>query len=151
MNILVADDELSMLKIIEAYLRKEGFNVFNASNGEEALEVFYKNKIDLAILDWMMPKIDGIEVCKEIKESSNIKVMMLTAKSQSDDEVDALNFGADDYVRKPFDPRILIIRAKKLVGYNDIVTIKNLKIDFKFTKAFKDNVDIGLTKQSLSY
>ncbi len=146
MNILVADDELSMLKIIEAYLRKEGFNVFIASNGEEALDVFYKNKIDLAILDWMMPKIDGIEVCKEIKESSNIKVMMLTAKSQSDDEVDALNFGADDYVRKPFDPRILIIRAKKLMGYSDIVTIKNLKIDFKFTKAFKDNEDIGLTK-----
>lgn len=146
MNILVADDELSMLKIIEAYLRKEGFNVFTASNGEEALDVFYKNKIDLAILDWMMPKIDGIEVCKEIKESSNIKVMMLTAKSQSDDEVDALNFGADDYVRKPFDPRILIIRAKKLMGYSDIVTIKNLKIDFKFTKAFKDNEDIGLTK-----
>lgn len=116
MNILVADDELSMLKIIEAYLRKEGFNVFTASNGEEALDAFYKNKIDLAILDWMMPKIDGIEVCKEIKESSNIKVMMLTAKSQSDDEVDALNFGADDYVRKPFDPRILIIRAKKLMG-----------------------------------
>ncbi|WP_195947620.1 response regulator transcription factor [Paraclostridium bifermentans] len=146
MNILVADDELSMLKIIEAYLRKEGFNVFTASNGEEALDVFYKNKIDLAILDWMMPKIDGIEVCKEIKESSNIKVMMLTAKSQSDDEVDALNFGADDYVRKPFDPRILIIRSKKLMGYSDIVTIKNLKIDFKFTKAFKDNEDIGLTK-----
>ncbi|WP_371025322.1 response regulator transcription factor [Paraclostridium ghonii] len=146
MNILVADDELNMLKIIEAYLKKEGFNVFTAINGEEALDIFYENKIDLAILDWMMPKIDGIEVCKEIKENSSIKVMMLTAKGQADDEVDALNFGADDYVRKPFDPRVLIIRSKKLMGYNDIVKIKDLKIDFKLTKAFKGDKDLGLTK-----
>lgn len=73
MNILVADDELTMLKIIEAYLKKENFNVLTASDGEEALEKFYENKIDLAILDWMMPNIDGIEVCKQIKEKSDQK------------------------------------------------------------------------------
>ncbi|MGL5756719.1 MAG: response regulator transcription factor [Paraclostridium sp.] len=146
MNILVADDELSMLKIIEAYLKKEGFNVLIAMDGEEALEIFYENKIDLAILDWMMPKIDGIQACKQIKENSNTKVMMLTAKGQVDDEIDALNIGADDYVRKPFDPRLLIIRAKKLIGYNDIFTIENLKVDFKQQKAFKENKELGLTK-----
>lgn len=146
MNILVADDELSMLKIIEAYLKKEKFNVLTASNGEEALEKFYENKIDLAILDWMMPNIDGIEVCKQIKEKSDTKVMMLTAKGQVDDEIDALNIGADDYIKKPFDPRLLIIRVKKLIGYNDIFKLKNLKVDLKQQKAFKDDKDLGLTK-----
>ncbi|MEG2786977.1 MAG: response regulator transcription factor [Romboutsia sp.] len=146
MNILVADDELSMLKIIEAYFKKEGFNVLTSMDGEEALEIFYENKIDLAILDWMMPNIDGIEVCKQIKENSNTKVMMLTAKGEVDDEIDALNIGADDYVRKPFDPRLLIIRAKKLIGYNDIFIIENLKVDFKQQKAFKENKELGLTK-----
>ncbi|RGX07467.1 response regulator transcription factor [Paraclostridium sordellii] len=146
MNILVADDELSMLKIIEAYLKKEKFNVLTASDGEEALEKFYENKIDLAILDWMMPNIDGIEVCKRIKEKSDTKVMMLTAKGQVDDEIDALNIGADDYMKKPFDPRLLIIRVKKLIGYNDIFKLKNLKVDLKQQKAFKDDKDLGLTK-----
>lgn len=146
MNILVADDELSMLKIIEAYLKKEKFNVLTASDGEEALERFYENKIDLAILDWMMPNIDGIEVCKQIKEKSDTKVMMLTAKGQVDDEIDALNIGADDYIKKPFDPRLLIIRVKKLIGYNDIFKLKNLKVDLKQQKAFKDDKDLGLTK-----
>ncbi|CEQ22665.1 DNA-binding response regulator [[Clostridium] sordellii] len=146
MNILVADDEPSMLKIIEAYLKKEKFNVLTASSGEEALEKFYENKIDLAILDWMMPNIDGIEVCKQIKEKSDTKVMMLTAKGQVDDEIDALNIGADDYIKKPFDPRLLIIRVKKLIGYNDIFKLKNLKVDLKQQKAFKDDKDLGLTK-----
>ena len=146
MNILVADDELSMLKIIEAYLKKENFNVLTASDGEKALEKFYENKIDLAILDWMMPNIDGIEVCKQIKEKSDTKVMMLTAKGQVDDEIDALNIGADDYIKKPFDPRLLIIRVKKLIGYNDIFKLKNLKVDLKQQKAFKDDKDLGLTK-----
>lgn len=146
MNILVADDEPSMLKIIEAYLKKEKFNVLTASDGEKALEKFYENKIDLAILDWMMPNIDGIEVCKQIKEKSDTKVMMLTAKGQVDDEIDALNIGADDYIKKPFDPRLLIIRVKKLIGYNDIFKLKNLKVDLKQQKAFKDDKDLGLTK-----
>ncbi|MRZ80211.1 response regulator [Paeniclostridium sordellii] len=146
MNILVADDELSMLKIIEAYLKKENFNVLTASDGEEALEKFYENKIDLAILDWMMPNIDGIEVCKQIKEKSDTKVMMLTAKGQVDDEIDALNIGADDYIKKPFNPRLLIIRVKKLIGYNDIFKLKNLKVDLKQQKAFKEDKDLGLTK-----
>ncbi|CEN77572.1 response regulator transcription factor [Paraclostridium sordellii] len=146
MNILVADDELSMLKIIEAYLKKENFSVLTASDGEEALEKFYENKIDLAILDWMMPNIDGIEVCKQIKEKSDTKVMILTAKGQVDDEIDALNIGADDYIKKPFDPRLLIIRVKKLIGYNDIFKLKNLKVDLKQQKAFKDDKDLGLTK-----
>ncbi|MCC0646540.1 MULTISPECIES: response regulator transcription factor [unclassified Clostridioides] len=149
MNILIADDEVSMIKILCAYFKKEGFNVFTAKNGEEALNVFYENKIDLAILDWMMPVIDGIGVCKEIKENSNTKVLMLTAKSQSEDEIEALNIGADEYVKKPFDPRVLIIRAKKLVNYKDTINIKDLKIDFESNKVFKGNDELLLTKKEL--
>lgn len=149
MNILIADDELSMLKILHAYFKKDGYNVLMAKNGEEALELFYNNKIDLAILDWMMPKKDGIQVCKEIKKNSNTKVLMLTAKSQTEDEVNALNYGADEYVRKPFDPRVLILRSKKLIGTNEILNIKNLKIDFKSNRVFKDDEEIVLTKKEL--
>ncbi|MGO1041789.1 response regulator transcription factor [Clostridioides difficile] len=149
MNILIADDEVSMIKILCAYFKKEGFNVFTAKNGEEALNVCYENKIDLAILDWMMPVIDGIEVCKEIKENSNTKVLMLTAKSQSEDEIEALNIGADEYVKKPFDPRVLIIRSKKLVNYKDTINIKDLKIDFESNKVFKGNDELLLTKKEL--
>lgn len=68
MNILIADDELDMLKILQSYFQREGFTVFTAINGEEALAIFYQQKIDLAILDWMMPKIDGITVCREMKK-----------------------------------------------------------------------------------
>ncbi|MCC0627498.1 MULTISPECIES: response regulator transcription factor [unclassified Clostridioides] len=149
MNILIADDEVSMLKILYAYFKKENFNVLTAKNGEEALDIFYENKIDLAILDWMMPVIDGIEVCKEIKENSNTKVLMLTAKSQSEDEIEALNIGADEYVKKPFDPRILIIRAKKLVNYKNTINIKDLKIDFESNKVFKGDNELLLTKKEL--
>jgi len=146
MNILIADDEKNMLKILSAYFKKENMYV---SNGEEALDVFFSNSIDLAILDWMMPKIDGIEVCKEIKKYSTAKVLVLTAKSQTEDEIKALGIGADDYVRKPFDPRVLTLRVKKLLGYRDIQKVKHIKIDLKSNKVFKDDLEINMTKKEL--
>lgn len=149
MNILVADDELGMLKIIKAYLEKESMTVLTAKDGQEALDLFYKNKVDLAILDWMMPNIDGIDVCKEIKENSNSKVLMLTAKGLIDDEIEALNCGADEYIRKPFDPRVLMIRIKKLIGYSDALNIGKLKIDFRMSKVYKGEEEIILTKTEL--
>ena len=138
-----------MIKILSAYFEKEGFNTILAKDGEEALSLFSSNKIDLAILDWMMPKKDGLQVCREIKENSNTKVLMLTAKSQTEDELKALNIGADEYIRKPFDPRILILRAKKLTGTSELLKIKNLKIDFKSNKVFKNDEEINLTKKEL--
>lgn len=147
MNILIADDEFYMIKIVKSYLEKEGFNVLTAQDGESALEIFYNNKIDLVILDWMMPKINGLDVCAKIKEIKNIKVLMLTAKEQNEDELLALESGADDYIKKPFDPRILILRVKKLLKIYDIIKFKNLKIDFKAKKLFKDDVDLKITKK----
>lgn len=149
MNILIADDEINMLKILKAYFNKDGHNVLLAKDGEEALEIFYNNKIDLAVLDWMMPKKDGIQVCKEIKKNANIKVLMLTAKSQTEDEIKALNVGADEYIKKPFDPRILILRANKLIGNNEVLKVGKLKIDFKSNKVFKGDEEINLTKKEL--
>ena len=86
MNILIADDSPEMVQILSAYIKKAGFTVFTAFDGEEALELFYTEKIDLAIIDWMMPKVDGIEVIKTIKSESPVKILMLTAKTTGDDE-----------------------------------------------------------------
>ena len=147
MNILIADDEKQMTNIINLYLKKEGFNVFIANDGDEALKLFYENKIDIAILDWMMPFTDGVEVCKEIKKNSNTKVIMLTAKDTVDDELLALECGADDYIKKPFDPRILIARAKKMISVNNILKFAEFKIDLQSKKFFKGDEEIELARR----
>lgn len=146
MNILVADDEAQMAKIIEAYFNKEGFNTIIAKDGEEALSLFSSNKVDLVILDWMMPKVDGIEVCRYIKDNSNSKVLILTAKGENENELEALNCGADEYVKKPFDPRILIMRAKKLLDFKEEFKINDLNIDINAKRIYKNDELLTLTK-----
>ncbi|MGL5867997.1 response regulator transcription factor [Clostridium chrysemydis] len=146
MNILIADDEEKMVKILKAYFKKEGFNVIEAYDGQEALDKFFEFNISLAILDWMMPKIDGIEVCKYIKENSSTKVLMLTAKDDLDDEFKALNSGADEYIKKPFDPRILILRAKKLLNEKEKLEVKDIVINTLEMKAYKGGEVLKLTK-----
>lgn len=146
MNILIADDEVMLTNILKIYFEKEGYKVFIANDGEEALNIFYNEKIDLAILDWMMPKKDGIELCKEFKALREIKVIILTAKSEVDDEYVSLEAGADDYIRKPFDQRIVLLRVKKLIEKNENVMVGEFKIDFKGKKVFKDKEDLGLTR-----
>ncbi|WFD11184.1 response regulator transcription factor [Tepidibacter hydrothermalis] len=149
MNVLIADDETKMLKILKAYFQKEGFNVFLAEDGEEALDIFYSEKIDLAVLDWMMPKISGIDLCREIKEKSIAKVLMLTAKCENESELMALNLGADDYVKKPFDTRILIARSKKLLKECNSVYINDLKIDLESQKIFRDGKELNITNKEI--
>lgn len=146
MNVLIADDEIQMVKILSVYFKKEGFNILKAFDGEEALEIFQKNKIDLAILDWMMPKVNGIEVCKYIKENSDTKVLVLTARGENDDEIEALSCGADEYIKKPFDPRILILRAKKLLDLGEEIYVNNIKIDLIKKQIYKNNIELNLTK-----
>ena len=146
MNILIADDEAQMVKILSAYFNKEGFNTTLAKDGEEALNLFSSSKIDLAILDWMMPKVNGIDVCRYIKDNSNTKVLILTAKGENEDELEALNCGADEYVKKPFDPRILIMRAKKLLEFKELLKISNLNIDIASKKVYKNEELLTLTK-----
>ncbi|KEK23090.1 response regulator transcription factor [Bacillus gaemokensis] len=149
MKVLIADDEQDMLKILKAYFEKEGFQVFLAKDGEEALQLFYEEKIDLAILDWMMPKSNGLSVCQEIKKNSSVKVLMLTAKSENEDELAALQSGADEYVKKPFHPGILITRAKKLLGQDDVIQVQDLKIDLIKSKVYKSDKELEITKTEL--
>ncbi|KRN55985.1 response regulator transcription factor [Carnobacterium divergens] len=147
MNILIADDSPEIVHIVSAYLKKDGFSVFTASNGEEALDIFYQKKIDLAIIDWMMPKIDGIEVTKTIKAESPVKVLMLTAKNTGADEFLSLTSGADDYITKPFHPQVLMLRIKKLLGLAQTILIQDLMIDPTNMKVWKKDETIDLTKK----
>lgn len=146
MTVLIADDEPQMIKILSAYFKEEGFDVLTANDGQEALAIFESTKIELAILDWMMPKIDGIEVCQYIKDNSETKVLMLTAKGQTEDEIKALHSGADDYIKKPFDPQILLLRAKKLMNNSEEIKIRDIRIIEHEKKAYKHEELLQLTK-----
>ena len=112
-NILVCDDDKEIVKAIAIYLAKEGYNVFKAYDGNECLEILQKNKVQLVILDIMMPKKDGIETINEIRKKYSIPVIMLSAKSE--DKIKGLDMGADDYVTKPFNPQELIARVNSLL------------------------------------
>ncbi|NQX69983.1 response regulator transcription factor [Paenibacillus alba] len=147
MNILIADDEPFMLKILKAYFEKETFTTFLAKDGEEALQMFYDHKINLAVLDWMMPKLSGIQVCKEIKKLSKTKVLLLTAKDEDEDELIALQSGADDYISKPFDPRILMLRAKKMLQLDAHVRMGDLSIDMEGQRIFRNGKDLQATNK----
>ena len=115
-KILVVDDESRIRKLIKDYLRRGGYEVIEASDGEEALEIFYKTKdISLIILDVMMPNLDGWEVLKEIRESSRVPIIMLTAKSEKEDELNGYSLGADEYVLKPFSPKVLVARVEAVL------------------------------------
>ncbi len=116
MKILVVEDEKNIRRVIKKILEINEFEVLEASDGAEAMDIFYREKIDLIILDWMLPKISGIEVLKMIREESSLPILMLTAKSQEDDEVEGLEVGANDYLKKPFSLKILITRVKKLLN-----------------------------------
>ena len=111
-NILVCDDEKEIVEAIEIYLMQEGYTVFKAYNGKEALEILKNEEIHLIILDLMMPELDGIHTTMEIRKESSIPIIILSAKSQDADKILGLNIGADDYVTKPFNPLELVARVK---------------------------------------
>ena len=110
-NILVVDDDKEIVGAIEIYLKKEGYNILKAYNGEEALDIVNNNEIHLIILDIMMPKKDGLETLEEIRKTKTIPVILLSAKSEDYDKIGGLNSGADDYITKPFNPLELIARV----------------------------------------
>lgn len=111
LNILIAEDEQDICSLLALHLTKEGFNVFKAFNGFQALEIFQEENIDLAILDVMMPILDGFSVLKEIRKNSEIPVIMLTARGEDTDKIMGLDLGADDYVVKPFSAMVLLARV----------------------------------------
>ena len=136
LKILVVDDEARMRKIIKDFLTAKDYIVYEASNGEEALDVMYRdNKIDLVILDVMMPKMDGWETCREIRKFSKVPIIMLTAKSEESDELLGYDLGIDEYITKPFSPKILvaridaILRRANKLDAEDILEAGDLKVN----------------------
>lgn len=137
-KIIVADDEIRFRKVIGEFLKKQGYEILEASNGQEALTMYYENQdVSLLILDVMMPQINGLDLCSIIKKESNVPILILTAKSEEDDELDAFNAGANDYISKPFSLTILLARVKNLLKTNsyskgqtdELLKYKNLTIN----------------------
>ena len=116
LKILVVDDESRMRKLVKDFLTKKNFQVLEAGNGEEAMDIFYDEKdIALIILDVMMPKMDGWEVCREIRKNSKVPIIMLTARSDERDELLGFELGVDEYISKPFSPKILVARVEAIL------------------------------------
>lgn len=148
-NILIADDEPRMVKLVSDFLRKEGYNVFVAENGRQALDIFSDQHIDLVILDVMMPEYDGWAVCREIRKSSQVPVIMLTARSEESDELFGFELGADEYVTKPFSPKILLARVQSLLRRADeskeSLTLEGFEIDEKARSVIVDGITLELS------
>lgn len=114
-KVLIAEDDNDIVDILKLYLENEGYEVLAANDGQEALNIITKNKIDLAVLDIMMPKLNGYEVTKNIREVSNMPILILSAKNLDSDKILGLDLGADDYIAKPFNPLEVIARVKSLL------------------------------------
>lgn len=152
--ILVVEDEKNISDVIKAYLEKESYRVKTAFDGEEAIDIFKSEDIDLIILDLMIPKISGEEVCSAIRNISNVPIIMLTAKSDEEDKIEGLTIGADDYIVKPFSARELVTRVKALMRRSYRTTgplaekLKfkgDLEIDIDKFLVIKDDKVIDLT------
>ena len=116
LKILVVDDESRMRKLVRDFLVRQDYEVLEAGDGEEALDIFYREKdIALLILDVMMPKMNGWEVCREVRENSKVPIIMLTAKSNESDELMGFDLGVDEYISKPFSPKILVARVEAIL------------------------------------
>ena len=151
-KILVIDDESRMRKLVRDFLSKKGYDVLEASNGEEAMDIFYSDKeIGLLILDVMMPKMDGWEVCREVRKTSKVPIIMLTAKADERDELLGFELGVDEYVTKPFSPKILVARVEAILrrsnmGNNDgIITVGDIRMDKNAHEVFVEGKPIELS------
>lgn len=158
MNILVVDDEIEIADLIELYLKNEGYNVYKTYSSEKALKIIEKRNIDLALLDIMMPDIDGFSLCKKIRKKYNFPIIMVTAKITDADKIKGLNIGADDYITKPFMPLELLARVKAQLrryknynqNQNKILVIKDLSLDKDKHECLKNGKKINLTPTEFS-
>lgn len=151
-RILVVEDEEGIRQVIRDYLSQAGFEIIEAQNGKEALECITEQTFDLAILDVMLPYIDGWTLCKRVREKGDIPVLFLTARGEEHDELMGFEVGADDYIKKPFSPAILVVRVKKLLGIQkgtqleeNIIKKDVLEIDKEGFKARVEGGAIELT------
>lgn len=149
-TILVVDDEKEIRNLISIYLENDGYRILKAENGLEALEILESEEVQLVILDVMMPKMDGIEACMKIRESKNMPIIMLSAKSEDMDKILGLTTGADDYLSKPFNPLELIARVKsqirRYIKLNNVSNIRNeeiIEVDDLIINAANHEVMVG--------
>ena len=127
-TILIVDDEQRMRKLVKDFLTKQDFTVLEAADGEEAVDLFFEKKdIDLVILDVMMPKMDGWETCREIRQYSQVPIIMLTARGSENDELRGFDLGVDEYIAKPFSPKILVARVQALLRRTNSMSEENLE------------------------
>ena len=149
MTILIVDDELLIRNVIKEYLLNEGYKVLEAKDGFDALRVISDNKVDLIVLDIMMPKMDGFTCLSEIRKTKNIPVIMLSARKEETDKLNSFDLGVDDYVTKPFSPKELVARVKAhlkiTTSNNENYTYKNLIVDYKGRKVTINDKEVNLT------
>lgn len=152
LKILVVDDESRMRKLVKDFLTRKNFQVLEAGNGEEAMDIFYREKdINLIILDVMMPKMDGWEVCREIRKTSKVPIIMLTARSDERDELLGFELGVDEYISKPFSPKILVARVEAILrrtgqsNPEDVISSGGIVIDKAAHIASVDGVPMELS------
>ena len=151
-KILVVDDESRMRKLVRDFLEKKGFVVMEAGDGEEAMDIFYEEKdIALILLDVMMPKMDGWEVCREIRKNSKVPIIMLTARGDERDELLGFDLGVDEYISKPFSPKILVARVEAILRrtgqdtVNDVLSAGGIVIDKAAHMATVDGAPMELS------
>lgn len=153
-RILIVDDEPRYLRLLEANLRTDGYDVITAQDGLQAIEVFSSNPVDLILLDIMMPKLDGFATCQRIREFSNVPIIVLTAKGEERDRVRGLDLGADDYLVKPFSATELLARVRAVfrraqvsadVGQARYFIHGNLRIDFARAEVWRDEQTVSLS------
>jgi two-component system, OmpR family, response regulator ResD len=151
-KILIVEDEDRMRRLVGDYLKKEGYSILEAEDGKRAIEIFEDEKIDLLILDIMLPKYDGWTVLREIRKISSIPIIVLTARSEEADELFGFDLGTDEYITKPFSSKVLVARVKALLkrsngcaNNEDLLSIGGIEIDKEAHKVFIDNEEIELT------
>ena len=174
LKVLVVDDEARMRKLVKDFLSVKGFTVLEAVDGEEAVDIFFEQKdIALILLDVMMPKMDGWEVCREIRKHSKVPVIMLTARGEERDELQGFSLGVDEYISKPFSPKILVARVEAILrrtsaGASDVTEVGGIVLDkvahqvtidgkpvdlsykeFELLSYFIDNQGIALSREKI--
>jgi DNA-binding response OmpR family regulator len=152
LKVMIVDDESRMRKLVKDFLRREGYEVIEAENGEQAVDIFFKNpKIDLILLDVMMPKLDGWQVCEMIRQYSKVPIIMLTAKDSEKDELKGFELGVDEYISKPFSPKILMARIAAILRRTNAVEDEKLEMGGIVIDKVAHQVTIDGTPIELSY
>ena len=152
-RILIIEDEKSLAQVLEDTFSQEEFEIIKAFDGENGVDKFYNEKPDLILLDINLPKKLGWEVCKEIRETSNIPIIMMTARDSDSDEYNGLSIGADDYITKPFNLKILLLKVKKLLKLDDnnIYKFENFSFDIKKGEITINGENSELTRREIQF